>query len=82
MFLCAGFVVGNYARVLSGPHKGLQGKVGMHTHVHVYYDVYVLVGICISPDQSFDDQFSTTNLDPSQCPILGHTCACTIYMYM
>ena len=28
VFLCVGFVAGNYARVLSGPHKGLQGKVG------------------------------------------------------
>ena len=47
--LCAGFVAGNYARVLSGPHKGLQGKVGTHVHIHahvyVYHDVLVDVHV-------------------------------------
>ena len=62
VFLCAGFVAGNYARVLSGPHKGLQGKVGtcmcitiiIHQHVHVcigtcmciYMYVYMHMHVC------------------------------------
>lgn len=47
VLLCAGFVAGNYARVLSGPHKGLQGKVGTHMCmcmcVYKYYVVHVHV---------------------------------------
>ncbi len=41
VFLCVGFVAGNYARVLSGPHKGLQGKVGtcMCMYIYMYVDV-------------------------------------------
>ena len=30
-FLLSGFVAGNYARVLSGPHRDLQGKVRIST---------------------------------------------------
>ena len=39
--LCAGFVAGNYARVLSGPHKGLQGKVGTHMCMYMCTMMYM-----------------------------------------
>ena len=44
VFLCAGFVAGNYARVLSGPHEGLQGKVG--THMCMCMCMYMYMYMC------------------------------------